>query len=130
MKLVKLYESAWAIGDATDEELAFFKQFGIELMEETDMASAEAIMDLFVSRKIGMYFDHVRTVPFNFGCRLLYHVTREFYSQFLNEPMRAVTEHWMTDDFRVYCLEDGTPKFYQHFVHGDCGSVWFTVEDD
>lgn len=133
MKLKKLYQSDVFVGGGTDEERLMLDAVEKVTGGGTDLSD---LFDAWVARKVGIEFDHIGPVPFNHASRLLYHVYREFYPEFHpkeGEPGNyggGFGEHWMMEDFRAFYDERGTPVLYHHFVHGDCGSTWFVVEED
>lgn len=120
MKLTKLYQTDFFIGGGTEEEC--------QLMVGVPDTCCMDVMEKHVAEKIGIPYYHTSEVPFQMACRLLHYVNTEFYQLDHSAAIDIPGEHWMSDDFVQYMDEKGEVLFYQHYVHGDCGSTWFKVD--
>lgn len=45
----------------------------------------------------------------------------------LSDPVSG-RDHWQSNDFSMFVDEMEVPVFFRHFVHGDGGETFFTME--
>ena len=129
MKLDILYKSDVMVGGGTEEEnrvVNAAEAVGVEGLDTWDLFNA------YVAKKLGIGYSYTTPIDFYTGNRVLHFLYKTVYPDCMdtveNVPFKD-NEYWSSDDFLVYRDESGSPVLYMHYVHGDCGATWFTIDD-
>lgn len=133
MKLKILYESDWAIGGHSNpDENAYMEQFAKSAGEIVQ--AAEEVFALHFKLGFRGYYTR-QEVGLRYGAALLTAVNQQahkmgFPSSF-DVGQAALIPDWLQET--IYEFRDRTTGnliCYQHLVYGDCGTTYFTVENE